>query len=269
MSHLCGVLSLPALSVGAPKLLATLQSEDLSLKELAEHLRLDPGISARLLHIANSPFFGVSGQVSSIEEAVMMLGMRRARTFIHVEVFRGLVNTPPWNQADLSSLWRYAVRIASTCQDLAARAGFTDLDAFTAGLFHNMGCLVLLQQSPVEYARLLTITGQGKSLVDAEQPLFHTNHAEMGASVLQQWHFPQEVCEAVAEQYSTSHAAHSILQLILQLAHQVHQPLQEGELTLGDSFRLLNLPWPGESEFHALKSELERNAESMLNLLGD
>ena len=128
MSHLCGVLSLPTFSKHAPRLLAKIQSEDISLKELSDCLRLDPGIGARLLHMANSPFFGVNGQVSSIEEALLVLGIRRARDLIHVQILQSMVSSQHLNKVDLSKYWKRALRVAVICQAAAKQVGYTDAD---------------------------------------------------------------------------------------------------------------------------------------------
>ncbi|HEX4855202.1 MAG TPA: HDOD domain-containing protein [Limnobacter sp.] len=269
MSHLCGVLNLPALSVGAPKLLDRIQHEDLSLKELSEHLRLDPGIGARLLHIANSPFFGVSGQISSVEEALMMLGMRRARSFIQVEVLKGLVQTPPWNSIDLSVLWKRSLAMGAACQVLAEKAGFTDSDAFTAGLFHNLGCLVMLHQFPAEYPELLTSEAKGHTLLLEEQALFLTDHAEMGSAVLSEWNFPQDISKAAEAQYAAPGVEDALLQNILQIAHLLLDGQPQSAFIPTEVFRRLNLPAPQEPGFDVLVEDIQKATAELMNLLGD
>lgn len=221
MSHLCEALCLPALSLSSPKLLNKMQADDIGLKEFADCLKLDPGLCARLLRVANSPFFGVSGQISSVEETVMLLGMRRTRQFVTLEVLKNLLQRPPWDQVDLKGFWQRAVVMAACADALAHRVGFTDCDAFTAGLFYNVGCLALLPQAPTDYLSALSSGRSNQALLTLEQMLFETNHADMGSQVLAQWNFPQTMCVAVGTQYMQPFCDHSVVQQVLQFSHVV------------------------------------------------
>jgi len=269
MSHLCDVLGLPALSVQAPRLLSSIQSDDITIKELADHLRLDPGIGARLLHVANSPFFGVSGQVDCTEEAVMVLGMRRARDLIQVEVFKNLIQSPPWNAVDLSRLWKQGLVVAAAMQAMAARVCMADSAAFTTGLFHNLGCLVLLHASPEEYGRALQQQTCSAELIRLERELFFSDHAEMGASVLAQWHFPAHICEAVATQYLQPDAEHSVLQRLLQLSHCYTEGGWVAPPGLQGAFASVGLPPWGSDGLNALAIDVKAHAQHWLGLLGE
>lgn len=269
MSNLCGVLSLPAFVVHAPRLLAKIQSDDLSLKDLADHLRLDPGIGARLLHMANSPFFGVNGQISSVEESLLVLGMTRARELIHAHILQSLIATQPWNSIDLGRLWKRSLRVAVTSQALASQVGFTDSDTFSTGLFHNLGCLVLLQHQSSGYARMLSQLPPYSELLKFESECFLTTHAEIGANVLAQWNFPADICDAIALQYASADALHSTLQQLLQFSVQFAGEQDVSAVCRYQQFKNLGMESWAESDFQCLGAEVELKLSQLVQLLGE
>lgn len=224
MSHLCGVLVVPALSVSSPRLLAQLQSEDLTIKELADLLKLDPGLGARLLHVANSPFFGVSRQISSVGEAVIVLGLNQTRSLVQVEMVRSVVAEYPWKLLSLRDYWQRSLSMAAACQLLAGEIAYSQSTAFSTGLFHNLGELVMLQQYTQQYGDLMQVGARGQALADQENALFHTDHGQMGAEVLRSWNLPAEICNALSKQYSAIPPSHrDLLHLVLSTAHVLVQ----------------------------------------------
>lgn len=271
MSHLCGVLSLPTFSKHAPRLLAKIQSEDISLKELSDCLRLDPGIGARLLHMANSPFFGVNGQVSSIEEALLVLGIRRARDLIHVQILQSMVSSQHLNKVDLSKYWKRALRVAVICQAAAKQVGYTDADAFIAGLFHNLGCLILLQGESDEYGRILNECSSTLGLLNFEEEFFQTNHADIGSNVLTQWHFPVDICDAIALQHDvpSSYNAQSTLCRLLQISVRFDEDHFPESAMQNGWFDNLGVHTWLEADFALLAGTVELNLSALANLLGE
>lgn len=269
MSHLCGVLSLPAFVVRAPRLLRKIQSDHLSLKDLADHLRLDPGIGARLLHMANSPFFGVPGQISSVEESLLVLGVTRARELIHAHILQSLIATQPWNNIDLSRFWKRSLRVAVISQALASKVGFTDFDTFIAGLFHNLGCLVLLQHQSIGYARMLSQLPPNTELLQFESEYFLSTHAEIGANVLAQWNFPTDICDAIALQYASADALHSTLQQLLQFSVQFAGEQHVSAVRHYHQFKNLGMENWADSDFNCFGAEVELKLSQLVQLLGE
>lgn len=201
MSYLCKADEVPALSVTSPQLLSELQREDLSLKELSDLLKLDPGLCVRLLHVANSPFFGVSRQISSISEAVIVLGQRQTRALIQVELMRSTLSKFSLQSFPLQQFWYRSLYMAASCQMLAARIGASESAAFTVGIFHNLGVLFMAQYHTGNYLDLLADGAQGADLALRETSVMRVDHGLMGAELLQSWNFPENICDAIALQY--------------------------------------------------------------------
>lgn len=201
MSYLCNAAEVPALSVTSPQLLAELQRQDLSLKELSDRLKLDPGLCARLLHVANSPFFGVSRQISSTSEAVIVLGQRQTRALIQVELMRSTLTQFGFPLFLIQEFWHRSLYMAASCQTLATRIGASESAAFTVGIFHNLGVLFMAQCHPGNYFDLLADGARGADLASREISLMKVDHGLMGAELVKSWNFPEDICDAIALQY--------------------------------------------------------------------
>ncbi len=204
MKYLCSTAVLPAFSIKSPQLLADLQSHDIGLKELADRLKLDPGLGARLLHIANSPFFGVCRQISSLNEAVIVLGLNQTRALVQVEIIRSNLSALPWDKGQMQRFWQRSLYMAACCQALANRVGASESTAFTVGIFHNLGILMMAQTHALPYEQLLADCTLGAALAEQEMELFQVDHGVMGAELLQSLNFPDNICDAIAMQYRRS-----------------------------------------------------------------
>lgn len=252
MTYLCNAVEVPAFCVRSPALLTKLQREDLGLKQLSEDLKLDPGLCARLLHLANSPFFGVSRQISSLNEALIVLGLNRTRSLVQAELLRASLLACAWKGFPLRAVWHCSLRMAATCEVLAQTRGLSDASGFTLGLFHNLGVLVLAQQED-DYTMLLAGEVMGPTLARIEQNLFKTDHGALGAELLATWNFPTDVCEAIGMQYAAQPAFDPMAE-VLGWAHQLE----------GSGQRSANLPVD-----EALQARILALAQGWIELAGE
>lgn len=232
MRYLCETTELPALSITSPKLLTQLSRRDTSLKELADYLKLDPGLCARLLHVANSPFFGVCRKISSLNEAMIVLGLNQTSALIQVEIIRSTLSKQNWGDFPFNAFWHRSLSIAASCQVLAERIGVIESTAFSLGLFHNFGILLLAQQDLSFYKRMLSNTTRAGQLAEAELTYFKVDHGTVGGEILQSLNFPDDICESISKQYTPpSTKSQQLLIDVLQLAHITHDFQQWDEFS--------------------------------------
>jgi len=223
MRYLCESTELPVLSITSTKLLTQLSRRDTSLKELAEHLKLDPGLCARLLHVANSPFFGVCRKISALNEAMIVLGLNQTSALIQVEIIRSTLKRQSWGDFPFHVFWHRSLSIAASCQTLAERIGAIESTAFSLGLFHNFGILLLAQQDPTFYKKLLSTEVCPSQLAEEELHFFKVDHGVVGGEMLQSLNFPDEICESISNQYATLGPCNQYpLTDVLKLAHITH-----------------------------------------------
>jgi putative nucleotidyltransferase with HDIG domain len=198
---------LPSLPSLYTELLNELQSAGATVKRVGEIISRDVGMTAKVLQMVNSAFFGLGRPLTSPGEAVSYLGLDRVKALVlSIHVFSEFKadGVPGFSPARLWShslaVGRLAETVAKTC-GAAARAD--SAGAFTAGLLHDTGKLVLAANVPEQYAESLGLArAEGVPSAQAERRVFGTTHSEVGAYLLGLWGLPPPLVEAVAFQDS-------------------------------------------------------------------
>ena len=187
----------PPLAGAVLDLLRSIDDENLDAASLARKIGRDPVLSARVLKIVNSPFYGIAGQVASLQEAVMVLGFSSVR---RLALAVSLNNTFPVRGvggADPHRVWRHSFCAALCAQALARLVRVEAETAFTAGLLHDIGRIALLSAEPARFAEALAARPRHDSLAAAESETFGFGHADFGARLLERWHLPAAIVRAV------------------------------------------------------------------------
>lgn len=188
---------LPTIPRVVQKLIETLRDEDADLQPLIADIRTDPTISARVLRLANSGFYGTRRSVGSIDEAVTLIGTRAVRTLVISAGISG--SFPKVPGVDLEKFWRHAMLTATLASVLAKRAGMNGEYAYSAGLMHRVGQLMIHIAFPRiadEIARDCHDLSVGERAA-MEQLKLHTNHCEVGAELAMRWNFPDDIAHAL------------------------------------------------------------------------
>jgi len=149
---------------------------------------MDPVLTARVLRLANSAFFGVSRTVGSLEDAILVLGFQTVRTLVVAGGLAGAFKTP--SGFDVKPFWKLSLATAGYADWLARRAGVRQDLAFTGGLLLHIGVLLLLNEAPDQYAEIERAVAGGTPRVEAEESMLGFNHAEVGAELASRWRFP-------------------------------------------------------------------------------
>ena len=191
-----------------PQIMVDLQMEqfmpDPDLGTIAKLISQDPGLSGALLKIVNSPYFGLSNQISSIRRAVNLLGSRSVINMINALSIRSEMSDE--TIITLNRFWDTAQDVAMTCLTLAKRLGYEPADeAYTLGLFHNCGIPLMLKRFD-NYMEVLELAyaqaASGSRIVDTENHAFKTNHAVVGYYTAKSWNLPKHLCEAIAQHHN-------------------------------------------------------------------
>jgi len=182
----------------AQRILALVAREDVDFAHLADLVKMDPSFSAELLRVANSALFGAPREVTSLANAILMVGTDRVKTMaIMVSVNRMVRSSVGINA--LRKVWLHSL-VTAVVADEAARISRFDRDrAYTAGLLHNLGTLGLMSAYPDDYSRMLEVSDDfGFDLLRTERDLFEIDHCAAGAYLAQDWNFPDELAAAIA-----------------------------------------------------------------------
>lgn len=187
----------PPIAGAVMELLRSLDDENLNAAGLAKKIGQDPVLSARLLKIVNSPFYGVAGKVASLQEAVMVLGFSSVRRLALAVSLNASFPMHGAGEADPRRLWRHSFCVALCAQALAHLAKVDADAAFTAGLLHDIGRIALIAADAERFAAVLAARPQHADLEAAEIALLGFSHAEFGARLIERWHLPKTLVRAV------------------------------------------------------------------------
>lgn len=173
------------------------KDEKSSAQDLATVLMRDPAMTAKMLRIANSPFYGAGRQITTVTQAVMTLGIRTVTALTLSSSVYKLVGD--WKTAiDRARFWRHSLEVAIGSRMLSEALGRKPAEeSFVAGLLHDIGILVMESSFPEQYRKVWLRAQQGEDLISIEEEIWGTNHARVGKFLLEQWHLPQRICDAV------------------------------------------------------------------------
>jgi len=177
------------------QILKILDDPDSGASDLAEVVRLDVPLTARILRLANSPYYSARGGMSDIHRCIGVLGYRTIRQVaICVSVATSVVSAAAKadGQLDYRELWRHSVATGAIAKQLAELVGYPEPEeVFTAGLLHDLGKFVLEIYSPRSYGQVIkSRKTQGLTLVEAEREAFGFDHAVLGEAFGFSWRFP-------------------------------------------------------------------------------
>lgn len=197
------VRALPSLPTVVMELIDSLGRDDLSAEQLATKLSHDQALTAKTLRLANSSFYGVPRQVASISEAVSILGMRTVRTVVTAAALTGSFKKDSRTSLDFDALWRHSIGTALCAKGLAEALDLDGEEAFTLGLLHDIGRLVLATSFASQYQKALDHQREHDCLPqEAELATLGLDHAFVGGCITEHWRFAPAMVEAVTHHHS-------------------------------------------------------------------
>ncbi len=145
-----------------------------------------------MLRLANSPLFAFTGQISSVQHAVVTLGSQQIQSLV-MSVATANYSKAAFRSESLRKCWRHTVASAVVCREIARAAGMPPEEAYSLGLLHDIGRLGLLVAWPDDYNRILDESSRdGSSLLELERELFNMDHCEVGHLLAGQWKLPPQ-----------------------------------------------------------------------------
>lgn len=186
-----------------PKIIALLLNEldqpEPDLRKISQLINTDPVLTSRLLQLANSAQFQFSSQISSVSQALALMGLNQVRSLATAAAVAGAFRTIAG--VDMHQFWRYSLNVAKLARTLGGMVRLNQPAAFTAGLIHALGELVLHTSLPAEMAALDQKTDLlSLKRASAEHKLLGFTYADVGAGFAQSWLFPASIVDALQQQ---------------------------------------------------------------------
>ncbi len=199
--------TLPVLPRAVGRVIELISDPGVSAEAVAQVVVGDVALAAKVLRLANSTYYGFPRRVGSIREAVIILGTRALREVVMAAGAHGFLSRElPGYMLKAGELWQHSICAAMAAARLATRSTLVEEgDAFTAGLVHDVGKLVLAKHVGERYQEVLR-GEEGLPFLEIERRLFGTDHAEVGAMIARRWSLPGRLEEAIASHHDPGQA---------------------------------------------------------------
>lgn len=212
----------PPLPAVVNKILQVSSDPERGLDELTHIVEAEVGLSASIIKLANSPFFGLSHEVSSIPHALAVLGMDELRNMVLAKVLFNSFSSFRKKGEIINFLWKHSFCSALAAQIIGKRMGRNESGLFVAGLIHDIGKMVIFLSFSKE--SLLKIYGESERLNDSRKEIdfLGLNHEDLGRLLVKRWLFPDALQMAVGYHHSPESApSHQVYPLVAHLADTI------------------------------------------------
>lgn len=194
LDHGTGLASLPAIAV---RLNQMVDDPDATVADIGRLISQDPGLTMRLLKIANGPFYGMSSHVDTISRAVMVLGTRQIRDLVLATSVSQTLDKFSNELMSMEDFWRHSLYVGLCARFLAEHGRRRDAESlFIAGLLHDIGRLLIFNREP-DLAHAAFLLGlqrsDGLDPPSAERAVLGFDHAEVGQALAARWQLPEKL----------------------------------------------------------------------------
>lgn len=225
------VSNFPSLPSVVSRVLAITADKDSSVENLLEVITLDPSLTASILKISNSAFFGQVRKVSTLKQAISVLGMTEIQNVVVAKaVFNNFktLNGGGDYIGGMRAFWTHSFICGLSAKILSSQSGLAPEDLFISGLIHDIGKLVIHMTLPGEYLKILDSHDTNPCrFFKSEHQVLGVSHDEIGLILLKRWMFPENLVKAVGFHHTPRKAGYDIgfpavIHLADLLAHADH-----------------------------------------------
>ena len=254
---------LPPARAAALRVVQAVDDGDSGAAQVAAAAAADPGLTTRMLRMANSAYYGLSGRVASTSFAVTVIGFATVRSLAAVSAagFVGDGDLPP-------GFWARGTAAAAGTALVAARLGADPAEGFCAGILHDLGTALLYRHDPEGHGALMAQATPDQPVQRLELAGYGATHASLCADVLSSWHFPDELCAAIARHHDQPSVGAAALRRALQgglaLAAVADGRADASDLEVGAA---LEAALVSSRERSPLVTQVRREADELLSAL--
>lgn len=195
------IIDLPTLPQVVSTIVNMLDDPTTSVKDINEVMGQDPALVAKILKIVNSAFYSLPNRVSSISQAIVILGFNTVKSLALSASVLDMFGTGD-EHFSYEEFWKHSVGCATICTAISKKhPGINPDTAFVLGLMHDMGKLVLDQYAPVEFQQIIKIAREKQVAFHvAEKEVIETSYADIGFWLSQKWQLADDLADAIHNQ---------------------------------------------------------------------
>jgi len=202
-----------------------------SLEDVSQVILKDPALSARLLKLVNSSFYGFQSRIDTISRAIVVIGIDELKNLILVTSVIDSFQNIPTDLVNMTDFWMRSIRCALLARCLAKKSFFLHSERlFVAGLLHDIGSLVLYLKFPQQSALVLKQAANERQILPSlQQDIIGVDYTQTGSALIQSWQLPESLVTAVACQLQPERAlAHNLEATLLAVTVSLINGLEQG-----------------------------------------
>ena len=201
-----GISDLPTLPFVVSKMLEVVGDSRSAARDLGQVISMDQTLTAKVLRLGNSSFYGFRGQISTISHAVVMLGFNVIKSLaLGLSVVKIMGNMKQNKEFDHEAFWEHSLGCAVCARWLAKRTGYDPPEeAMVAGMMHDIGKILLSEYAAESFGKAARIASEeGGLLVEAEEQILDFDHTLVGMLLAKRWNLPEPLCDGIRFHHKT------------------------------------------------------------------
>jgi putative nucleotidyltransferase with HDIG domain len=221
------VTKIPAMSNVVVKVMELVQNPGVSIQLLANEISKDPAITASIIKMSNSAYYRASKPIRTVQEALMTLGTQVVKEIVVISASKSVLHKDlKGYQIEADEMWSHSLVVAELSQRIVQLKKIPKIPedlAFTSGLLHDIGKVILTQFFPYKIIEIRDeLKNMNDTFINLEKKHFGYNHQEVGLKVMQTWNFPDELKEVVEHHHEPQYATKfPILASVVHIANTI------------------------------------------------
>lgn len=199
------IIGLPTLPTVVTQLIAMVGDPASSARQIAQLVSADQALTAKILKVANSSFYGFAREIATVQLAIVVLGIEMVKNIgLSVTVLKRFASGREHRLFDRQQFWEHAIGCGVAVRMLARKYGDRRAadEAFVAGVLHDIGKLILVEYFYDDFSEALELAeSQGIAIADAEAQVIGVTHAEIGGWLAEKWNLPKHLVNAIAHHH--------------------------------------------------------------------
>jgi len=257
---------LPSLSVVVTNIIELYNQGNVDINALEKALQKDPNLSIQVLRLANSPFFGISGEVKSIKDACMIMGLNNVFNLVTAADVINSINRDDFHLINSNGFWEHSIATGIATNIILKKVNQEDSNAFLIGLLHDIGKLALDSYRPELFEQVVLYQEANKcSFIEAEKKVTKFTHSELGAEIANHWNLNKALADTILYHHDAAHITKTPSLSALHMADFLVKGLDIGSLynnSISDfSLRSISNLGLKLNDLYPLMTEIEKSTK--------